>query len=105
MKRDSLDYSIFSREILDDNNNKFEDKIVRHLTGDVESIAIPNANNHTTYTTTSSMDSYNSMKYDSDHEERPWSPDPFISSSPSSLSLDSCVLVSPSECCYINMPK
>lgn len=88
---------------------------MRHLTGDVESIAIP-----TTATTatardyaSSSIESSNSLKstskWFSDTEERPWSPDPFtaaVSLSPSSLSLESpSTFVSPSECYHVSMPK
>ncbi|KAI9365325.1 folliculin-interacting protein middle domain-containing protein [Pilaira anomala] len=105
--------SIFSNE-LDDNNSehKFEDKIVRHLTGDVESIAIPNTNQSHAIYTPSSMESTNSLKssskwYNSDTEERPWSPDPFVvvsNSSSSSLELPSLTL-SPSGSCHVAMPK
>ncbi|GAN11073.1 hypothetical protein MAM1_0464d10628 [Mucor ambiguus] len=122
--------SIFSRELDDTNSeHKFEDKIVRHLTGDVESIAIPRNTsarspvstatamnalsiNRDTYAASSSMDSIsNSMKSSSrwlsDTEERPWSPDPFVvASSPSSLSLElPPPFVSPSECYHVAMPK
>lgn len=123
--------SIFSRELDDANSeHKFEDKIVRHLTGDVESIAIPRNTStrspvstatamnalsisRDTYAASSSMDSIsNSMKSSSrwlsDTEERPWSPDPFVvaSSSPSSLSLElPPPFVSPNECYHVAMPK
>lgn len=110
--------SIFSRELDDTNtDHKFEDKIVRHLTGDVESIAIPatattrNSVRDINYAS-SSIESSNSLKSTSkwfcDTEERPWSPDPFVpvSSSPSSLSLESSsAFVSPSEYYHVAMPK
>ncbi|KAK4518929.1 uncharacterized protein ATC70_009156 [Mucor velutinosus] len=123
--------SIFSRELDDANSEpKFEDKIVRHLTGDVESIAIPRNTStrspvstatamnalsisRDTYAASSSIDSIsNSMKSSSrwlsDTEERSWSPDPFVvaSSSPSSLSLElPPPFVSPNECYHVAMPK
>ncbi|CAO0798560.1 unnamed protein product [Mucor circinelloides] len=123
--------SIFSRELDDANSeHKFEDKIARHLTGDVESIAIPRNStarspvstttamnalsiSRDIYAASSSIDSIsNSLKSSSrwlsDTEERPWSPDPFVvvSSSPSSLSLESPPpFVSPNECYHVAMPK
>lgn len=119
--------SIFSRELDDTNSeHKFEDKIARHLTGDVESIAIPRNTSlptatamnalsisRDTYAASSSIDSIsNSMKSSSrwlsDTEERPWSPDPFVvaSPSPSSLSLEVPPhFVSPNECYHVAMPK
>lgn len=102
---------------MDDTNNehKFEDKIVRHLTGDVESIAIPKNSHHNVVYTSSSIESSNSIrsasnKWLSDTEERPWSPDPFVimsSSSPSSSSLEQlpCSTVSPSGSFHVAMPK
>ncbi|KAG1122053.1 hypothetical protein G6F42_011841 [Rhizopus arrhizus] len=51
---------------------------------------------------------HNSSRWLSDTEERPWSPDPFVvvSSSPSSLSLESPPpFVSPNECYHVAMPK
>lgn len=108
--------SIFSNEMDDTNNeHKFEDKIVRHLTGDVESIAIPKNSHHNVVYTSSSIESSNSIrsasnKWLSDTEERPWSPDPFVimsSSSPSSSSLEQlpCSTVSPSGSFHVAMPK
>jgi hypothetical protein len=111
--------SIFSNE-LDDNNDeqhRFEDKIVRHLTGDVESIAIPRTTtyHHTQQYASSSIGSSNSIKsssnkWFSDNDERPWSPDPFVigvSSSPSSSSLEllPSLTVSPSGSFQVAMPK
>ncbi|CEP09566.1 hypothetical protein [Parasitella parasitica] len=115
--------SIFSRELDDVNSeHRFEDKIARHLTGDVESIAIPQNASSTAasgtsisrdlYAASSSIDSTNSLKSSSrwlsDTDERPWSPDPFVvvSSSPSSLSLElPPTFVSPNECYHVSMPK
>ena len=107
--------SIFSNEVDDTQNNehKFEDKIVRHLTGDVESIAIPkNSHHHVSYAS-SSIESSNSVKSVSHKwfhdtttpDERPWSPDPFaLVSSPSSSSLELATL-SPSGSFHVAMPK
>ncbi|GAA5809040.1 hypothetical protein MFLAVUS_002443 [Mucor flavus] len=107
--RNSSSDSIFSHE-LDDTTDKFEDKIVRHLTGDVESIAIPNNNRNHLYSP-SSVESTNSIKssskWYSEADDRPWSPDPFVvisSSSSSSLEVPS-LTVSPSGSCPIAMPK
>ncbi|KAI8974284.1 folliculin-interacting protein middle domain-containing protein [Pilobolus umbonatus] len=114
--KDILTESIFYPELNDTNNDhKFEDKIVRHLTGDVESIAIPNTNNttespssslprHHIHYPSSSIESTNSFKskWYSDTEERPWSPDPFVSSP--SLSLD-IPIISPSGSYGVAMPK
>lgn len=112
--------SIFSHELDDMNSeHKFEDKIVRHLTGDVESIAIPPRNNHhnNVVYASSSIESSNSIKSsskwynDTAADERPWSPDPFAvvssSASPSvsSLELLPSFAVSPSGSFYVAMPK
>ncbi|KAI7875535.1 folliculin-interacting protein middle domain-containing protein [Mucor mucedo] len=102
--------SIFSNELDDTNSeHKFEDKIVRHLTGDVESIAIPKNNHHVAYAS-SSIESTNSIKssskWFSDTDERPWSPDPFVvvSSSSSSLEVPSLTM-SPTGSYHVAMPK
>lgn len=109
--RNSSSDSIFSHELDDTTTDKFEDKIVRHLTGDVESIAIPNNNRNHLYAPPSSVESSNSVKssskWYSEAEDRPWSPDPFVvisSSSSSSLEVPS-LTVSPSGSCHVAMPK
>lgn len=102
--------SIFSNELDDTNSeHKFEDKIVRHLTGDVESIAIPKNNHHVAYAS-SSIESTTSIKssskWYSDTDERPWSPDPYVVVSSSSSSLEVPPLtMSPSGSYHVAMPK
>ncbi|KAI8331613.1 folliculin-interacting protein middle domain-containing protein [Choanephora cucurbitarum] len=104
--------SIFSREVLDDaySEHRFEDRIVKHLTGGIESIAIPPGHSHHSIYPSSSMDSSSlksSSKWLSDTDERSWSPDPctILSSSPSSIGGEMPSSIVPTECYYVPMPK
>ncbi|KAG0742932.1 hypothetical protein G6F62_004513 [Rhizopus arrhizus] len=98
-----IEDSIFSQEIKEDDTTRFEDRIVRHLTGDVESIAIPNSHTHHPRDIfCSSLESASSNRYSTNEE---WSPDPFASSSSPSISSIDIPNVSSSGSYPVMMPK
>ncbi|ORE22065.1 hypothetical protein BCV71DRAFT_241318 [Rhizopus microsporus] len=98
------DDSIFNQEVKEDSDDaQFEDKIVQHLTGDVESIAIPNSQNQKRDIVYSSLES---NRCNNNTIEEEWSSDTCLLSplSTPSSSID-VPMVSTSGYYPVTMPK